>query len=486
MSVPQSVAFQPQSPILFDQTIRANILFGIADEDANEEFIQRSLEASTLSLDMDDSESTLHAKRELTRAGQGGSSLSGGQRARVALARCIYAALAGSECLILDDPIKALDPATAAQCWDHGIKGTMEGKTRILVVNSQMLQRFASDSAVSRLIIVENEGDGTPGRITYNGLPSELPTSVQERLGDGYSMSAAQPSTTEKARDTASTVGKDGGSATAVKPSKDKAKADSGAKEKSVAKKKPKKEDKEAGDTDKGNVPTAVANYCWRMGAWLLVSSTGMFTNQAGHLALYAWYGKWASDAFGFGFRSNYAIAIFVMLGTQLTRLFQGLTDGVGGELASKSIRVDVNQKLKVLAMPYLWDPQHSTAQLTDLVTKDPNEYRIFSMLPLLLSSAAFSIGTVLYARPVIAPFAVACLGCYKYVKKPFGWSIRQVYGGVILEAWISMRKFSGELFDASPTIRAMGRQPEFDTLITSKCVHAAAAANAPHPTPTK
>ena len=44
---------------------------------------------------------------------------------------------------ILDDPLKALDPATAAKCWDHGIKGTMSGKTRVLVVNSQMLERFA-------------------------------------------------------------------------------------------------------------------------------------------------------------------------------------------------------------------------------------------------------------------------------------------------------------------------------------------------------
>eukprot|EP01052_Picozoa_sp_SAG31_P004097 SAG31_NODE_166_length_21670_cov_22.507719_15_plen_245_part_00 len=31
VAIPKSVAFQPQSPILFDQTIRANILFGIAE-----------------------------------------------------------------------------------------------------------------------------------------------------------------------------------------------------------------------------------------------------------------------------------------------------------------------------------------------------------------------------------------------------------------------------------------------------------------------
>ena len=42
--------------------------------------------------------------------------------------------------------------STAARCWESGIKGTMAGKTRVLVVNSQMLQRFASDSAVDRSV----------------------------------------------------------------------------------------------------------------------------------------------------------------------------------------------------------------------------------------------------------------------------------------------------------------------------------------------
>ncbi len=70
-------------------------MFGIPDAEADESFLQQSLAASTLSLDMDDQGSTLHAKRELTSCGQNGNELSGGQQARVALARCIYASLAG-------------------------------------------------------------------------------------------------------------------------------------------------------------------------------------------------------------------------------------------------------------------------------------------------------------------------------------------------------------------------------------------------------
>lgn len=78
-------------------------MFGIPDAEADESFLQQSLAASTLSLDMDDQGSTLHAKRELTSCGQNGNELSGGQQARVALARCIYASLAGSEAVILDE-----------------------------------------------------------------------------------------------------------------------------------------------------------------------------------------------------------------------------------------------------------------------------------------------------------------------------------------------------------------------------------------------
>jgi hypothetical protein len=62
----------------------------------------------------------------------------------------------------------------------------------------------------------------------------------------------------------------------------------------------------------------------------------------------------------------------------------------------------------------YLWDPAHSTAQLEDLVTKDPSQFELFARLPLMLSSAAFSLVAVLYAKPLITPVALVCLVAYK------------------------------------------------------------------------
>ena len=65
---------------------------------------------------------------------------------------------AGNQCLYVYDNVGHIlvflgrFVSTAARCWESGIKGTMAGKTRVLVVNSQMLQRFASDSAVDRSV----------------------------------------------------------------------------------------------------------------------------------------------------------------------------------------------------------------------------------------------------------------------------------------------------------------------------------------------
>eukprot|EP01043_Picozoa_sp_COSAG02_P016625 COSAG02_NODE_736_length_17865_cov_9.190420_5_plen_325_part_00 len=320
----------------------------------------------------------------------------------------------------------------------------MAGKTRVLVVNSQMLMRFASDQAVDRLIIVENEGEGdiTPGRITYNGPPSELPECVEARLGDGYSISPRAGADCEGKTQLLAEAG-----GTAFKPSEkilgdetsttseeQKTEVEAEASEQKSVKETPtaattttkeklKDQTKPPPAKAQVSIPGAVVGYLTRMGPWIVVSSGLMIATQASGLALYAWYEHWANDTFKLGFRKNYLIAIAAVVGEQVTRLLQGMTDGTGGEKASKSIRLDMSEKLGVLGMPYLWSPDHSTAQLEDVVTKDPKQlFGRYSRLPHMLCSTAFSLCAVLYARPLITPVALACLVAYKYVKKPFGW----------------------------------------------------------------
>ena len=85
--------------------------------------------------------------------------------------------------------------------------------------------------------------------------------------------------------------------------------------------------------------------------------------------------------------------------------------------------------------------------------------------MPLTIASAAPAVGSIVYSNWMLAPVAAVVLWCYKYVKKPMQWAIRQVYGGVFFESNIRIRKMSGEIFDAATTIRAMRREAHFEVL---------------------
>ena len=58
--------------------------------------------------------------------------LSGGQRARVCLARAIYAK---ADLYILDDPLAAVDPEVAAKIYRNCVQGILKSKTRILITH---------------------------------------------------------------------------------------------------------------------------------------------------------------------------------------------------------------------------------------------------------------------------------------------------------------------------------------------------------------
>ena len=91
------VSYAAQAPFLQHQTIRDNILFGTPYD---EERYEAVLESCALKPDL-----AIFEDGDLTEIGTRGISLSGGQKARVALARAAYAR---SRCVLLDDPLSAV------------------------------------------------------------------------------------------------------------------------------------------------------------------------------------------------------------------------------------------------------------------------------------------------------------------------------------------------------------------------------------------
>lgn len=98
----QAIGYCSQTPWLQSMTIRENIIFISPYDDAR---YKRTLEACAL---LPDLANFKHG--DLTSIGENGVGLSGGQKARVALARAVYSE---SRVLLLDDPLSALDQQTA-------------------------------------------------------------------------------------------------------------------------------------------------------------------------------------------------------------------------------------------------------------------------------------------------------------------------------------------------------------------------------------
>ena len=75
-------------------------------------------------------------KKDLTVVGERGMSLSGGQKARLGLARAVYA---DKDIYLMDDPISALDAHVRKQIINNVYFGVLKDRTRILVTHAIIL-----------------------------------------------------------------------------------------------------------------------------------------------------------------------------------------------------------------------------------------------------------------------------------------------------------------------------------------------------------
>ncbi|KPA84127.1 putative mitochondrial ATP-binding cassette protein subfamily C, member 1, putative (ABCC1) [Leptomonas pyrrhocoris] len=117
----KSIAYVPQQPWIMNATVRGNILFFDEEEESR---LGEAIRVSQLQTDLQLLGSGLE-----TEIGEKGVNLSGGQKARVSLARAVYA---NREVYLLDDPLSALDAHVGERVVDDCFLGALAGKTRVL------------------------------------------------------------------------------------------------------------------------------------------------------------------------------------------------------------------------------------------------------------------------------------------------------------------------------------------------------------------
>ncbi|XP_043988339.1 ATP-binding cassette sub-family C member 4-like isoform X4 [Gambusia affinis] len=152
VKVKGEVTYTSQQPWILPGTVRSNILFG---KEFNPKKYDRVLRACALKRDMD-----LLPGGDLVMVGDRGVNLSGGQKARVSLARAVYRE---ADIYLLDDPLSAVDAEVGQHLFEECICGLLRKKPRILVTH-QLQYLKAAD-----LIVVLKEG-----QMVAKGTYSEL------------------------------------------------------------------------------------------------------------------------------------------------------------------------------------------------------------------------------------------------------------------------------------------------------------------------
>jgi subfamily B ATP-binding cassette protein MsbA len=162
-SLREQIGLVTQETVLFNDTVRANIAYGLDDVDeARVESAARAAFAHDFILDL--------PRRYDTVIGERGSRLSGGQRQRIAIARAL---LKDPPILILDEATSALD-AESERLVQQALSNLMKGRTTLVIAHRLMTVRKAN-----RIVVLDG------GEVREVGTHEELlarPGGIYSRL----------------------------------------------------------------------------------------------------------------------------------------------------------------------------------------------------------------------------------------------------------------------------------------------------------------
>uniref|UniRef100_A0A8C3PNZ8 Cystic fibrosis transmembrane conductance regulator n=1 Tax=Calidris pygmaea TaxID=425635 RepID=A0A8C3PNZ8_9CHAR len=118
------ISFSPQVSWIMPGTIKENIVFGVSYDEYRYKSVVKACQL--------EEEISKFPDKDYTVLGEGGIILSGGQRARISLARAVYK---DADLYLLDSPFGHLDIFTEKEIFESCVCKLMANKTRILVTS---------------------------------------------------------------------------------------------------------------------------------------------------------------------------------------------------------------------------------------------------------------------------------------------------------------------------------------------------------------
>jgi ATP-binding cassette subfamily B protein len=146
------IGLVPQKAFLFSGTVARNLRFG--DQEATDAELWTALQIAQARDFVASMEGGLEAP-----IGQGGATVSGGQRQRLAIARAL---LSDPQCFIFDEATSALD-TLSEQLIQEALNRNLAGRTVIFIAH-----RLATVKHCDRILVIAD------GRVTQDGSYSEL------------------------------------------------------------------------------------------------------------------------------------------------------------------------------------------------------------------------------------------------------------------------------------------------------------------------
>jgi len=283
------VSYTAQTPWVVNDTLRGNIVFG---REFDAERYDRVIESCALLDDL-----AVLPAGDMTEIGERGINLSGGQKARISLARSLYSA--ETKVLLMDDPLSAVDAHVADHLFSNAITGGIsEGMTRVLVTHHVHLL-----SRCDQVIVMKN------GRIEHQGKYEDL---ISQGVDFAGAVDVSKVQGAEK-----NTEGTEVEKQKVIEPDEEETLLQQ--KQKAALKEKGKKLVSEE-EREEGSVSGSAYFHYARAGGWVYAAATIIIQGlgRAAEIMSAFWLSIWAADALSNDLsisETNYYLGVYAAFG---------------------------------------------------------------------------------------------------------------------------------------------------------------------------